>query len=68
MVKEHQHKKKGKRANKWLYQNTNNIIAGTTGKETQSEILLGKEEEKKQVLLHFCMHHNKFGICLFSHI
>ena len=33
--------------------NTNNIIAGTTGKETQSEILLGIEEEKKQVLLHF---------------
>ena len=40
VVREHQHKK-GKRANKWLYQNTNNIIAGTTGKETQSEILLG---------------------------
>ena len=37
VVRVNQHKK-GKRANKWLYQNANNIIAGTTGKKTQSGI------------------------------
>ena len=45
VVRVNQHKK-GKRANKWLYQNANNIIAGTTGKKTQSGIWFGVEKEK----------------------